>query len=137
VLLLDAAQSYHREVKRTNAHVPAEVSELLERLRDPEFARMLIVTHAESTPVQEAQRLQADLRRAGIEPFGWVINASLLAAGTAHPTLRARAGADVLHIERVTQHSRGRTWLVAWQPALPVGPAALRELSAGSPLGAR
>ena len=84
LLLLDAAQSYHREVKRTNAHVPAEVSELLERLRDPEFARMLIVTLAESTPMQEAQRLQSDLRRAGIEPFGWVINASLLAACTTH-----------------------------------------------------
>ena len=105
LLLLDAAQSYHREVKRTNAQVPAEVPELLERLRDPEFARMLIVTLAESTPVQEAQRLQSDLRRAGIEPFGWVINASLLAARTAHPTLRARAGAEVPHIERVTQHS--------------------------------
>jgi len=137
LLLLDAAQSYHREVKRTNAHVPAEVSELLERLRDPEFARMLIVTLAESTPVQEAQRLQSDLRRAGIEPFGWVINASLLAARTMHPTLRARAGAEIPHIERVKQHSDQRTWLVAWQREAPVGPAALRELSAGAALSGR
>ena len=97
LLLLDAAQSYQREVQRTNANVPAEVSELLARLRDPEFARMLVVTLAESTPVQEAERLQADLRRAGIEPFGWVINASLTASATTHPTLarprrrRARA----------------------------------------------
>ena len=90
LLLLDAAQSYHREVKRTNAHVPAEVSELLERLRDPEFARMLIVTLAESTPVHEAERLQSDLRRAGIEPFGWIINASLLAAHNAPDVARSR-----------------------------------------------
>jgi arsenite/tail-anchored protein-transporting ATPase len=137
LLLLDAAQSYHREVKRTNAKVPAEVSELLERLRDPEFARMLIVTLAESTPVQEAQRLQDDLRRAEIEPYGWVINASLLAAGTAHATLRARAGAEIPHIERVTQHCAKRTWLVDWKPAPPVGPAALRELSAGVALSGR
>ncbi len=80
LLLLDAAQSYQREVQRTNANVPAEVSELLARLRDPEFARMLVVTLAESTPVQEAERLQEDLRRAGIEPFGWVINSSMTAA---------------------------------------------------------
>ena len=74
LLLLDAAHSYHREVQRTNADVPEEVSELLARLRDPEFARMLVVTLAESTPVQEAERLQEDLRRAAIEPYGWVIN---------------------------------------------------------------
>ena len=36
LLLLDAAQSYQREVQRTNANVPAEVSELLARLRDSE-----------------------------------------------------------------------------------------------------
>ena len=52
LLLLDAAQSYQREVKRINADVPAEVSQLLARLRDPEFARMLVITLAESTPVQ-------------------------------------------------------------------------------------
>jgi arsenite/tail-anchored protein-transporting ATPase len=129
LLLLDAAQSYQREVQRTNADVPAEVSELLARLRDPEFARMLVVTLAESTPVQEAERLQADLRRAGIEPYGWVINASLAAAETTHPTLRARAGAELAHIERVQKSSALRTWLVGWQPTPPVGPAGLRELT--------
>ena len=137
LLLLDAAQSYQREVQRTNANVPAEVSELLARLRDPEFARMLVITHAESTPVQEAERLQADLRRAGIEPFGWVINASLIAGGTRHPMLRARAAAELTHIERVLEASAGGTWLVGWQPDAPVGAAALRELAAGSTVAGR
>ncbi|MGO9959198.1 MAG: ArsA-related P-loop ATPase [Solirubrobacteraceae bacterium] len=137
LLLLDAAQSYQREVQRTNAKVPAEVSELLARLRDPEFARMLVVTLAESTPVQEAQRLQADLRRAGIEPFRWVINASMTASATTHPTLRARAGAERAHIERVQQASAQRTWLVGWQPEAPVGAVALRELAAGAAVGSR
>ena len=81
-MLLDAAQSYQREVQRPNADVPAEVSELLARMRDPDFARMLLVTLAESTPVQEAERLQADVRRAGIEPYGWVIKR--LALGSEH-----------------------------------------------------
>ena len=131
LLLLDAAQSYQREVQRTNAQVPAEVSKLLARLRDPEFARMLLVTLAESTPVQEAERLQADLRRAVIEPYGWVINASLSGARTSHPTLRARANAERAHVERVEQLS-ARTWLVGWQPQPPVGPVGLRALSGGA-----
>jgi arsenite-transporting ATPase len=130
LLLLDAAQSYQREVQRTNANVPDEDSELLVRLRDPEFARMLVVTLAESTPVHEAQRLQADLRRAGIEPFGWVINASLATSGTTHATLRARAAAELAHIDRVRELSEHATWLAGWQPVAPTGAAALRELAA-------
>jgi arsenite/tail-anchored protein-transporting ATPase len=133
LLLLDAAQRYQREVQRTNADVPAEVSDLLARLRDPAFARMLVVTLPESTPVLEAERLQADLRRAGIEPYGWVINGSLSAAETTHGTLRARAASERAHIERVEQLS-DRTWLVAWQPEPPVGPAGLRELAAAARL---
>jgi arsenite/tail-anchored protein-transporting ATPase len=130
LLLLDAAQSYQREVQRTNANVPDDVSELLARLRDPGFARMLVVTLAESTPVHEAERLQADLRRAGIEPFGWVINASLAAGDTRHPMLRARASSEAEHIEHVQQLSAGGTWLLAWQPEPPIGAAALRQLAA-------
>jgi arsenite-transporting ATPase len=137
LLLLDAAQSYQREVQRTNADVPAEVSQLLVRLRDPEFARMLVVTLAESTPVHEAQRLQEDLRRAGIEPFGWVINASLATSGTTHPTLRARAAAELVHIDRVGELSARATWVVGWQLDAPVGAAALRELAAAAAVGSR
>ena len=137
LLLLDAAQSYQREVQRTNANVPIEVSELLARLRDPAFARTLVITHAESTPVQEAERLQEDLRRAGIEPFGWVINASLMAAGTTHPTLRARAAAELTHVDRARRASAAGTWLVGWQPDAPVGASALRELLAGATVAGR
>ncbi|HKO28878.1 MAG TPA: ArsA-related P-loop ATPase [Solirubrobacteraceae bacterium] len=115
-------------MQRTNAEVPSEVTELLARLRDPEFARVLIVTLAESTPVHEAQRLQDDLERAGIGPLGWVINGSLAAVDTSHPTLRARAASERAHIDRV----RGlapRTWLAGWQPTPPVGPDGLRALA--------
>jgi len=129
LLLLDAAQSYQREVQRTNAQVPDEVSGLLDRLRDPQFARMLVVALAESTPVHEADRLQADLRRAGIEPFGWLINASLTSSETTHPVLQARAAGEQTHIARVRELSAQRTWLVGWQPEPPVGTAALRQLA--------
>lgn len=129
LLLLDAAQSYQHEVARTSADVPQEVSSLLERLRDPQFARVLITTLAESTPVHEAERLQADLRRAQIEPYGWVINSSLLRTGTEHPTLAARARAEPCHIARVLELSTSRTWCAGWQPEPPVGVAALRTLT--------
>ena len=134
LLLLDAAQSYQREVQRTNAQVPDEVSGLLDRLRDPQFARMLVVTLAESTPVHEADRLQADLRRAGIEPFGWLINASLTTSQTTHPVLQARAAGEQTHIARVRELSAQRTWLAGWQPEPPVGTDALRQLAANPAL---
>ena len=126
LLLLDAAESYHREVARTTGQVPEAVRALLPRLRDPGFCHVLVVTLAESTPVAEAARLQADLRRAGIEPMGWVVNASLTAAGTTHPVLGRRAALEAVHLRRVTGELAGASWLVPWSaagiavPALPV-----------------
>ncbi|HEY0994855.1 MAG TPA: arsenical pump-driving ATPase [Gemmatimonadaceae bacterium] len=115
LLLLDAAESYHREVARTAGdHIPQAVRELLPRLRDPRFTKMLLVTLPEATPVHEAGRLQADLRRAGIEPFGWVVNASLAASGTAHPALAARARLELPHVGRVVMELATRAWILPW-----------------------
>ena len=72
LLLLDAAQAYHREVARSPNDIPVPVRELLPRLRDPGFTRVLLVTLPEATPVHEAAQLQRDLARAGITPFAWV-----------------------------------------------------------------
>lgn len=95
LLLLDAAERYHRGVARSSGAVPEAVRSLLPRLRDPEFTRILLVTLAEATPVFEAGRLQDDLRRAGIEPFGGVVNASLAASGSKHSVLAARGSRTV------------------------------------------
>ena len=128
VLLLDAAQSYEREIKRTSAEVPDDVSSLLSRLRDPEFARVLVLTLAESTPVHEAERLQSDLRRADIEPYAWIINAALTGSDTAHPILRARAAGERCKIDHVEELASRPPFLISWQPDPPVGIRALREL---------
>jgi arsenite-transporting ATPase len=114
LLLLDAAQSYHREIARSTGQVPEAVRLLLGRLRDQSYTRILVVTLAESTPVLEATRLQEDLRRAQIEPYGWVINASLAASGTRDPVLAARAQLERPHIARVVRELSPRTWLVPW-----------------------
>ncbi len=129
LLLLDAAESYQREIKRANASVPPAVRDLAARLRDPKFARVIIVTLPESTPVHEAERLQADLRRAHIEPYGWLVNASLAHTTTAHPTLAARAAGETPHLARINELSSSRTWSLAWQPQAPIGPDALRALA--------
>ncbi len=47
-----------------------------EKAADPEKTKVIIVTLAETTPVLEAANLQQDLRRAGIEPWAWVVNNS-------------------------------------------------------------
>ncbi len=49
----------------------------LMRLQDPAYTRVLLVTLPETTPVSEASALQDDLRRAGIEPYGWVVNKAM------------------------------------------------------------
>lgn len=94
LLLLDAAEAYHREVTRSSGHVPDAVRELLPRLRDPLFAKIIIVTLPEATPVHEARALETDLARAGIQPFAWVVNQSLLPLRVTDPVLRARRAAE-------------------------------------------
>jgi len=119
ILLLDAAESYHREVLRTQADMPEAVRTLLPRLRDPAYTKAIIVTLAEATPVHEAERLQRDLIRAGIIPFAWVINQSLLASGTADPALGWRGRFERPFIERVATELSPRTALIAWTDAQP------------------
>ncbi len=121
LLLLDSARTYHQEVKRQGGAVPPEVDALLERLTDPEFTHVLVVSLPEATPVHEAAALQDDLRRAGIEPAAWVINQSLLAASVSDPTLVARANAESRVINEVLDHYGATTVLLPMLPESPTG----------------
>ncbi len=128
ILLLDATEAYHREVARNASNLPEEVRELLPRLRDGQFTRVVVVTVPEPTPVHEAADLQNDLRRAGIEPWAWVVNQSLLRSGTADPLLAARGSAESFYIREVAEKLSTRTALVPWVVEEPVGPEKLRQL---------
>lgn len=132
LLLLDAAEAYHREVLRAQGDMPKYVVELLPRLRDPNFTRILIVTLPEATPVHEAQRLQQDLARAGISPYAWVINQSLFSSETIDPLLRLRGDFEVPFIRHVISELSKRTALVPWLAVLPVGQAGLSQLIGSS-----
>jgi len=129
LLLLDAAQAYHREVERTHSDVPEDVRQLLPRLRDPAFTKIILVTLPEATPVHEAAALQSDLRRAGIEPFAWVINQSFSATTTADTVLVARGAQERAYIAEVRTSLAQKTVIVAWQTERPTGAAALLSLA--------
>ena len=134
LLLLDSTGAYHRQVVTVEAggtHVSGGVVTPLMKLRDPKHTKILLVTLAETTPVSEAARLQADLRRAQIEPFGWIINSSLAAAGTTDPCLKQRVAAELEQIESVRTHYARKLAIVPWMTEEPFGPARLLALARG------
>ncbi len=134
LLLLDASEAYNRELQRQSRSTqPDEVLHLLERLRDPAFTHILLVTLPEATPVHEAAALQEDLRRAHIEPFAWVINQSLLHSGSCDPLLKCREEAEHRYMNEVVEKYATRTAWLPWQLEEPTGPDALARL-AGSTL---
>ncbi len=121
LLLLDAANAYHRDVQRNLSYIPDCVRRLLPQLRDPEFTKILIVTLPEATPVHEAARLQDDLRRAGITPFAWIINQSVYAAGTRDPVLAKRGALETRYIAEAQHKLANRTALIPWQAEGRIG----------------
>lgn len=114
LLLLDSTQSYHREVERTQG-IPDSVSRLLPRLRNPEETEVVIVTLAEATPVFEAERLQADLHRAGIHNKWWVVNSCLSLVYTENPFLQSKAQREISWIEKVKELSGEHTAFIEWK----------------------
>ena len=133
LLLLDASEAYQRELERqARSTQPEEVLKLLERLRDPAFTRILLVTLPEATPVHEAADLQEDLRRARIEPFAWVINQSLLHSGSCDPLLQRREESERRYLSEVVAKHATRTAWLPWQPEEPTGPEALAQLAVSS-----
>jgi arsenite-transporting ATPase len=130
LLLLDATGAYHRQMTRQLE--PSGVGRVitpLMRLQDPAYTRVILVTLPETTPVSEAAALQDDLRRAGIEPFGWVINKSLTASGTHDPLLRLRLVRERAQIARVQNGLAKRAFIIGWRSKPPIGVGELQTLS--------
>ncbi|MGP6158043.1 MAG: arsenical pump-driving ATPase [Vulcanimicrobiaceae bacterium] len=106
LLLLDATGAYHREVTRQMGSLGSHFVTPMMQLQDPKQTKVLLVALAETTPVLEAAGLQADLRRAGIEPWAWIINNSVAAALPHSHFLRQRANNELREIEAVaTRHA--------------------------------
>lgn len=116
LLLLDATQSYHREIERSHGDIPESVRKLLPRLRNKSETECIIVTHAEATPVYEALRLEDDLNRAGLSSNWWVVNATMHMTETQHEVLKAKANGETVWIQKVSEHASGNCAVVSWNP---------------------
>ena len=129
LLLLDATGAYHREIARQASGL--NFTTPMMQLQNPKRTKVLIVTLPETTPVLEAARLQDDLRRAGIEPWAWVINHSLTTTTVNSPLLQRRATQEWPQIEAVRDQYAKRVALTPLQAEEPVGIERLRALAAG------
>ena len=128
LLLLDATGAYHRDVARQMG-AQGHFTTPMMQLQDPKQTKVLIVTLAETTPVLEAVNLQADLRRAGIEPWAWVINNSVAATAVSSPLLKRRAHNELREIEAVSKRYASRYALVPLLKEEPIGVLRLQQLA--------
>ncbi len=134
MLLMDATGAYHRQMMHEfEGHGAARIVTPLMRLQDAAYTKIIIVTLPEATPVSQAEALQEDLRRAKIEPYAWVLNKSILAAGTHDPLLAARLAGERKQMARMAAGLAKRIFALPWLTVPPIGYAELDKLVNSQP----
>ena len=129
MLPMDATGAYHRQMMREfEGHGGGRVVTPLMRLQDAAYSRIILVTLPEVTPMSQAAALQEDLRRAKVEPYAWVLNKSVLAAGTHDPLLAARLTGERKQIERLSAGLARRLFALPWLTVPPIGFIELSKL---------
>ncbi len=129
LLLLDATGAYHRDIARQMGETSVSFTTPMMQLQNPKQTKVIIATLAETTPVLEAADLQDDLRRAGIEPWAWVINNSVAAAHPQSPLLRRRAHNELQEIDAIAKQRAQRYAVVPLLTEEPVGVERLLALA--------
>ena len=116
LLLLDASQAYHKEIlkNQTNA-MEKELLELLPRIKDGKYTKILLVTLPEATPTHEAKDLQEDLKRAGIKPYAWIINRSFSLTNSSNNLLCQKALNEIKYINEIKNTLSSKTLIVPWK----------------------
>ena len=115
LLLLDASQAYHKEVlKNKNDALEKELVELLPLIKDEKYTKILLVTLPEATPTHEAKDLQEDLKRAGIKPYGWVINRTFALTNTNNNLLCQKALNEIKYIKEIKESLSLKTLIKSW-----------------------
>ena len=69
------------------------------------------------------------MRRAHVEPYAWVLNKSVLAAGTREPLLAARLAGERKQIERMSAGLAKRLFTLPWLTLPPIGFVELSKLA--------
>jgi arsenite-transporting ATPase len=121
LLLLDATGAYHRQMTQDMGQAQGRIVTPLMRLQDPDYTKVILVALPETTPVSEAASLQDDLRRAGIEPWAWVVNRSLARTGTTDPLLQRRILGEIRQIARIKNGLARQLYLLPFLAEPPVG----------------
>lgn len=117
LLLLDATESYHREVLRKPSGSPEAVQRLTPRLRDASYTHIFLVTLPEATPIHEAMQLERDLARADIKPYAWIVNQCLTPLVLRDPVLCSRKNQEAVHLQELNDHA-GRIVLIPWDASV-------------------
>ncbi|BDH63576.1 arsenic ABC transporter ATPase [Ureibacillus massiliensis 4400831 = CIP 108448 = CCUG 49529] len=128
LLLLDATESYHREISRSQGDIPASVSNLLPRLRDANYTSVAITTLSEATPVYEATRLQEDLKRAGLSVDWWIVNQSFTTVSTTSKILKQKQQSESKWLQEIQLISKDRYVTIPWVKTAPLGIKGLHQL---------
>eukprot|EP00456_Euglypha_rotunda_P023294 TRINITY_DN193_c2_g1_i1.p1 TRINITY_DN193_c2_g1~~TRINITY_DN193_c2_g1_i1.p1 ORF type:complete len:670 (+),score=112.37 TRINITY_DN193_c2_g1_i1:233-2242(+) len=133
MLLMDATGAYHRQIIREfdKQNIGRVITPLM-RLQDANYTKIILVTLPEVTPVSQAAALQDDLRRANIEPCAWVLNKSILAAGTHDQLLSARLAGEKKQMDRIAAGLAKRTYILPWLVRPPIGFVELSRLVSGN-----
>lgn len=114
LLLLDTTGSYHRDIMRNTGMDVNRLKTPYMYLQDGDFSKLLIVALPETTPITEAAKLQDDLRRSGIEPYGWIANQSISATPVTDPLLRQRAAEEIPLLELMEKKHANRLYAIPW-----------------------
>ncbi len=76
--------------------------------------KIVIISLAEATPTHEAEDLQEDLQRAGIKPFGWIINRNFAVSGSSDPLICAKGLSELSFIKETANSLSKRTVVMPW-----------------------
>lgn len=127
LLLLDTAGSYHRDIMRNNMNARRLRTPYMS-LQDSGLSKIILVSLPETTPMREAASLQADLKRAGIKPYAWLINQSLsMLSGISDPLLKSRATSEIEVINTIKLNYAERTFGIPFIAEKKLLPAILDE----------
>lgn len=130
LLLLQSSASFARQAETSaQARPDSPAATLFSALSDTARTRILLVALPEATPVHEAMDLQADLERAGLAPWTWVVNSALSATATTDPVLLARASEESRWLTEISASSPRVPAVVPWVPRVPTGCDGLRHLT--------
>ncbi|MHC5225961.1 arsenical pump-driving ATPase [Ignatzschineria sp. LJL83] len=126
LLLLDATGAYHNEVIKQMGS--KGVTTPMMQIQNSDKTKIILVTLAETTPITEAEHLEQDLGRAGIKPWGWIINNTLVNHPTRSGLLIERALKEKTEIEEISKR-KDNLALVGLQSEEPTGIEGLSKLS--------